>query len=325
MNSDIDPQERGQALRDAVLGLRTELSRIIIGQREVVDAMLAGILADGHILLEGAPGLGKTLLIKGLGRALGLRVGRVQFTPDLMPADIIGAQTLVDGVDGPTIAFSRGPVFTELLLADEINRANPRTQSALLEAMAERQVTAGGKTHALGSPFFVLATENPIEMEGTYPLPEAQADRFLMKLPVVQPDAAELRSIIEVQPREALQQVQQVLNRESLLAHQQHVMSLPAADKVKDLVVSLVVRTRPENLPEPLQSYVRLGASPRAAQGLLAVARARAAIAGRLHVLEEDVVAMAPSVLRHRILLGFAARADQVSAEDIVRGVLERL
>lgn len=310
-------------LRDAVLALRTALGRVVVGQQPVVDGLLVGLLASGHVLLEGVPGLGKTLLVKALGRALALQVARIQFTPDLMPADIIGTETLLETPQGPELRFKRGPVFTELLLADEINRANPRTQAALLEAMAERQVTHARSTERLGPPFFVMATENPIEMEGTYPLPEAQADRFLLALHVPAPGREDLLDILEVDPEARLAELTPVVDREALLAFQAHVKRLPAADSVKQLVVELVCRTRPEEAPARFRPFVQLGASPRGAQGLLAAARARAAMAGRLHVAAEDVRAMALPVLRHRVLLGFAARAEGVTADDVVRAVVE--
>ncbi|MCA9541988.1 MAG: AAA family ATPase [Myxococcales bacterium] len=322
MNS---PEATAEALRDAVLALRAALARVIVGQKPIVDGLLAGLLAGGHVLLEGVPGLGKALLIKALGRALDLRVGRVQFTPDLMPADILGSDTLFESTEGPTLRFRPGPIFVELLLADEINRANPRTQAALLEAMAERQVTSGGTTRPLGPPFFVMATDNPIEMEGTYPLPEAQADRFLMKLPVASPDRETLLDILDVEPAAALAALEPVMDRAALLRYQAHVAALPAADSVKGLIVDLVIGTRPEAVPADLRPYVQFGASPRGAQGLLAAARARAAMAGRLHVAPEDVRAMALPTLRHRVLLNFAARADGVTADAVIQAVARAL
>lgn len=317
-----DPQQTAAELREAILALRATLGRVIVGQKAVVEGVIAALLAGGHVLLEGVPGLGKTLLIKTLGRALALDVGRVQFTPDLMPADILGAHTLHETASGPEVRFAPGPVFVELLLADEINRANPRTQAALLEAMAERQVTVGGQTLPLGPPFFVMATQNPIEMEGTYPLPEAQADRFLLRLPVAAPDRAALLDILDVDARSALDAIEPCLDRERLLRFQRHTASILADDDVRGQIVDLVLATRPEGLPADLKDYVRLGASPRGAQGLLMAARARAAMAGRLHVGAEDVRAMAPAVLRHRVLLNFAARADGVDADRIIAAVL---
>ena len=322
----LDPVARADAvagrLRDAVLRLRTELGRVIVGQRALVDGLISALLAGGHVLLEGVPGLGKTLVIKALGRSLELRVSRIQFTPDLLPADILGTQTLLETPDGPTVAFKPGPIFAELVLADEINRANPRTQAAMLEAMAERQVTHGTETRSLGPPFFVMATENPIDMEGTYPLPEAQADRFLLKLLVPLPKPEELRDILDVDPSEALAALKPIVDRAMLLEFQQHVKRLPASDAIKDLVVDLICRTRPESVPARFRPYVQLGASPRGAQGLLAIARARAAMVGRVHVSAEDVRAAAPAVLRHRILLNFVARADGVRTDDVIDAIL---
>ena len=317
-----DPEATADALRQKVLTLRSTLARVVVGQRATLDGLIAGLLADGHVLLRGVPGLGKTLMIKALGRALSLSVGRVQFTPDLMPADILGTQTLHDGPDGPELRFKPGPIFHELLLADEINRANPRTQAALLEAMAERQVTTDRETRVLGPPFFVLATENPIDMEGTYPLPEAQADRFALQIEVPSPGREDLLDILDVDPRAGLAAIEPVLDRATLLGFQSHVARLPAADAVRGLLVDLVTRSHPSEVPARFRDYVLLGASPRGAQALLAVARARAAMAGRLHVTAEDVRAMAPSVLRHRVLLNFAARADGISADDVVRALL---
>jgi MoxR-like ATPase len=317
-----DVEETAARLRAAILGLRADIGRVIVGQREIVDALLCALLAGGHVLLEGVPGLGKTLLVKTLGRALALETARIQFTPDLMPADILGTQVLQNTPDGPVLTHQRGPIFHHLVLADEINRANPRTQAALLEAMAERQVTIGTTTHVLGPPFFVMATENPIDMEGTYPLPEAQADRFLLKLRVPRPDRETLLGILDVDPAERLPLVEPKVQRAELLSWQAHVRQLPAADAVREAIVDLVERTHPDRVPERFKPYVQLGVSPRGAQALLGAARARAASAGRLHVSLEDVRAMALDVLRHRVLLNFAARAEGVTADTVVSALL---
>ena len=320
-----EPEHVANQLRETVLSVRREIAQHLIGISEVIDGLLAGVLARGHVLLEGGPGLGKTRLVKVMGRLLDLDVGRVQFTPDLMPSDILGGPFLEPTPDGPRVEFRPGPVFTNLLLADEINRANPRTQAALLEAMAEQQVTIAGETRTLPTPFFVLATNNPIEMEGTYPLPEAQSDRFLLKLYVGEPSRETLLSILELDPHDGLESVEPIVPGEQLLHFQEHTASLPAADSVKELVAELILATQPERIKQTDGDDVQLGASPRAAQGLLAVARARAAMAGRLHVTTDDVMASAQSVLSHRLVLGYGARAAGVTSVGLMASIVERM
>lgn len=319
--SELDtPEGIAQALREATLEIRTRVGQIFVGNEQLVDLVWAAILARGHVLLEGGPGLGKTLLVKLFGQILGLDVGRVQFTPDLMPADILGGQVLESTDSGPAVRFRPGPVFTQLLLADEINRANPRTQAALLEAMAEGQVTLAGETRALDDAFFVLATNNPIDMEGTYPLPEAQADRFLMKVRVNHPGREVILKILDVSPGEALASVSSCIDSARLERFRAHVASIPASDAVRGLIADLIMATQPdEGRPE-----IVLGASPRAAQGLLAAARSRAAMAGRLHVTEADVLALAQPVLRHRVILSYSARAEGRNSDELVAGFVDR-
>ncbi len=319
--SELDtPEMVSQALREATLEIRTRVGRTFVGNEALVDSVWAAILARGHVLLEGGPGLGKTLLVKLFGRLLGLEVGRVQFTPDLMPTDILGGQVLRPSASGPAVEFKAGPVFTQLLLADEINRANPRTQSALLEAMAERQVTIAGETRPLDRAFFVLATNNPIDMEGTYPLPEAQADRFLMKVGVNAPSREVILEILDVKADDALNDATPCVKAEHLEMFRQHIADIPASDSVRGLIADLVIATQPsEENPE-----IQLGASPRAAQGLLSAARSRAGMAGRLHVTESDVTAMVPMVLRHRVIMSYAARAEGASPERFIERILRR-
>ncbi len=308
-----------QEIREATLELRTQLGRHFVGNQALVDSVWAAVLAGGHVLLEGGPGLGKTLLIKLFGRLLDLSVSRIQFTPDLMPADILGGQMLEETVDGPRVLFRKGPIFTQLLLADEINRANPRTQSALLEAMAEGQVTINGETHSLDEAFFVLATNNPIDMEGTYPLPEAQADRFMLKLMVAPPQREAILRILDVRPVSALQGTSPMLSIAQLMTFRAHVADIPASQDVRGLIADIVLATQPNDRG----SGIQLGASPRAAQGLLAVSRSRAAMAGRLHVTRDDVLAFAKEALRHRIVVGYAARADGRTAEGVLDDILQ--
>ena len=323
MNDVIDPSRTADELRESILSVRSRIAQVLVGQKAIVDQVLVALLSGGHVLLEGSPGVGKTLLVKAIGRVFSLDTGRIQFTPDLMPSDVLGGQIIDSQENAVKLTFQPGPIFTELLLADEINRANPRTQSALLEAMAESQVTVAGTTRALGPPFFVLATQNPIDMEGTYPLPEAQADRFMMKLTVPQPDAGDLTRILDVEPRSALKGIRSVVSRSQLLTYQKHVGCLPASEEAKSTIVDLLLRTRPEKAPSAFATYIRLGASPRGAQALLAAARARAAMAGRLNVMAEDVRALARPVLRHRLLLGYAARADGIDADGILAAILQ--
>ncbi|HUH06972.1 MAG TPA: AAA family ATPase [Egibacteraceae bacterium] len=302
--------------------VEAEVRRVIVGQGSLVRDVLACLFAEGHVLLEGVPGLGKTVLLRTLADALALDFARVQCTPDLMPADIVGTNVLSEGT-GRT--FQPGPVFTQLLLADEINRATPKTQSALLEAMAERRVTVGGTTRDLPRPFFVMATQNPIEMEGTYPLPEAQLDRFLAKVLVPLPGAADLVDILARTTGNALPQIRQVATTEDLLATAQLIREVPMASHVTHHVVDLVQATHPEaaRAPDAVRRYVRHGSSPRGAQALVLLAKAHALLDGRLHAGADDVRGAAYPCLRHRLVLGYEAMAESVDADQIVGAVLD--
>jgi MoxR-like ATPase len=306
----LDP-ERFTSLATRV---EAEIRRVIVGQRQLVRDVLACLFAEGHVLIEGVPGLGKTVLLRTLGEALSLDFTRVQCTPDLMPADIVG--TTVLGEAGGADAFQAGPVFTQLLLADEINRATPKTQSALLEAMAERHVTVGGVTRALPRPFFVMATQNPIEMEGTYPLPEAQLDRFLAKVLVELPDPADLVEILQRTTGTASVDVERVASADDLVASARLVREVPIATHVTRHAVDLVQASHPRHAsaPEPIRRYVRHGASPRGAQSLVLLAKAFALLDGRLQASSDDVRMAALPCLRHRLVLGYEALAAQVSA-----------
>jgi MoxR-like ATPase len=298
-----------------------ELRKAIVGQHEVVRQVLMALFAGGHVLLEGVPGLGKTLLVRTLGEVLSLRFSRVQFTPDLMPADIVGTTIVSEDLDGRrALRFQAGPIFANLVLADEINRATPKTQSALLEAMQEQAVTVGTVGHALPTPFFVLATQNPIELEGTYPLPEAELDRFFFKLHVGFPSRVELTQIVDrtTGPRPAAPTA--VANGERVLELQELAREIPVASHVADYAVRLVLATHPE-LPEAAETArrnVRFGASPRAAQTIIMAAKLHAVLAGRINVAFEDVRRVALPALRHRLILNYEADAKGVTADRVI-------
>lgn len=305
--------------------LKSAIAAAVVGQDAVVEQLLIGLLTGGHCLLEGVPGLGKTLLARALGAALDLAFRRVQFTPDLMPSDILGTELLEEdhGTGKRHFRFQPGPVFTNLLLADELNRTPPKTQAALLEAMQERTVTYAGVTHTLPAPFFVLATQNPLEQAGTYPLPEAQLDRFLLLVRVEYPSAAEEEAILVQTTGSRASAVPRVMAAADVLALQGLVREVHLGGDVLRWITRLIRATRPaEGAPAAVARYVRWGAGPRAGQSLVLAAKARALLQGRLAVTREDVVALAAPVLRHRLLLSFAADAEGWSADQVVAAVL---
>ncbi|MEN1971051.1 MoxR family ATPase [Luteimonas sp. MJ204] len=306
--------------------LRAAIAQAVVGQDAVVEQMLVALLAGGHCLLEGVPGLGKTLLVRSLGEALDLGFRRVQFTPDLMPSDILGTEILEEehGTGRRSFKFQRGPVFTHLLLADELNRTPPRTQAALLEAMQERTVSYAGTTHALPSPFFVLATQNPLEQAGTYPLPEAQLDRFLLHVRVEYPDEAEEREILLQTTGSTRAPVPKVMDGDEVLALQALVREVHLGDDLLAWITRLVRASRPgPDAPQAVRDWVRWGAGPRAGQSLVLAAKARALLQGRYAATREDVHALAAPVMRHRLLLSFAAEAEQKDADDVVAALLQ--
>src|SRR5665213_639859 len=305
--------------------VRNEIGKVIVGQQSVVDGVLICLLASGHVLLEGVPGLGKTTLLRPLARALSLRYSRIQFTPDLMPADIVGSLIMETDERGhKMLRFQPGPIFSNLVLADEINRATPKTQSALLEAMQERTVTSGNTTHELETPFLVMATQNPIEMEGTYPLPEAQLDRFLMKIVVTYPSHAELSRIVERTIAREEATVHAVLDRADILDIRSVCHDILIAPHVQDYAVQLVMATQPDQ-PEAhaeAKRYIRYGSSPRGAQSLVECGRVLALLRGRLHLSVDDIKEVAPSVLRHRIILNVDAHADGKTPDNILSSII---
>ena len=322
----MDDLEAVEQLRGARDRLRQELGKVIVGQRQVIDELLIAMFARGHCLLVGVPGLAKTLLIRTLADALALDFNRIQFTPDLMPSDITGTEMIQeDQATGQrTFRFLPGPVFANVVLADEINRTPPKTQAALLEAMQERQVTVGGQRHALPDPFFVLATQNPIEQEGTYPLPEAQLDRFMFHIRVDYPSEEEELLIIKQTTADSLATVSRTLDAARILELSQVVRRVPIADHVARYALSLARRSRPgqPDAPRFIRDYVQWGAGPRAGQYLVLGAKARAALDGRAHVELEDIRAVAPPVLRHRLKTNFNADAEGVTAEELIRRLL---
>jgi MoxR-like ATPase len=332
VQSGTESQEAYERERTAVVELRearqriaAELGKVIVGQGGVIEHLLVAVLAGGHCLITGAPGLAKTLLVKSLARVFDLRFQRIQFTPDLMPADITGTEILQETGAGRRMTFVRGPIFANVILADEINRTPPKTQAALLEAMQEHHVTAAGQTHALGEPFFVLATQNPIEMEGTYPLPEAQLDRFMFNVSIdYLPEDEEVQVVLQTTAREP-EALRPLYNGEDLLRFQGVVRRVPIAEEVARYAVRLAAASRPRRPGAPgfVEDWVRWGAGLRAGQCLVLGAKTRALLEGRAHVTLDDVRAMALPVLRHRVLLNYRAEADGVTPDGLVGRLIE--
>ncbi len=305
--------------------LREEVGKVIVGHDEIVEGTLTGLISGGHVLLEGVPGLGKTLLVRTLADALHLQFSRVQFTPDLMPADLIGTNMVFETPDGGRkFEFQRGPLFANIVLADEINRATPKTQSALLEAMQEHHVTVAGQTHRLPEPFFVMATQNPLEMEGTYPLPEAQLDRFFFKLLVKFPNFEDLETILDRTTEVANPKAEPVLDGTRIMELSRLVRQLPIADEVRRYAISIVMATHPENeLAVPMtRQFVRYGSSPRGAQAIILAAKLRAILDGRYHVARDDIRAVTPAALRHRLILNFEGQAESIQPDQVLEDVV---
>ncbi|HVJ21667.1 MAG TPA: MoxR family ATPase [Polyangiaceae bacterium] len=308
--------------------LREEIGKMIVGHREVVDGVLTCLLAGSHVLLEGVPGLGKTMLVRTLAQVLGLDFSRIQFTPDLMPADIIGTVVLDENAQGGHVfEFRRGPIFAHVVLADEINRATPKTQSALLEAMQEHRVTVGRNTYTLDEPYLVLATQNPLEMEGTYPLPEAQLDRFFFKLNVPFPGRDELRRIIERTTSDHQVELKAVVTRAEILEMQALVRRVPVAQHVVDHAISVLEATHPKNkaATDLVKRFVRTGSSPRGLQAMLLAAKINALFGGRFAASADDVRAAAVSALRHRLLLSFEGEAEGITSDEVIADLLKKV
>ncbi|HVY61845.1 MAG TPA: MoxR family ATPase [Planctomycetota bacterium] len=320
-------EKRAAQFREERGKLRRELEKVIVGHDEILDGVLAALFAGGHVLLEGVPGLGKTLLVRTLSEALSLKFSRIQFTPDLMPADILGTNIVVESEGGGReFRFQKGPIFAQMVLADEVNRATPKTQSALLEAMQERSVTAGGEIRRLDEPFVVIATQNPIDMEGTYPLPEAQLDRFIFKLLVRYSSRADLSTILDRTTEAKDARPEKVMDGSKIMEWRKFIREVYVAAHVKDYAVRLVLGTHPKGgyCPPEVDRFVRFGASPRGAQSLILAAKVRALLGGRYNASFEDVALSALPALRHRLILGFEADAEGITADDIVKKILEK-
>ncbi|MCR9215665.1 MAG: MoxR family ATPase [bacterium] len=307
--------------------VRDQVGLAVVGHTDVVDGVLTCLFTGGNTLLEGVPGLGKTLLIRSLSQALSLDFSRIQFTPDLMPADITGTEIVQETQEGRRFVFEKGPVFAQIVLADEINRATPKTQSAMLEAMQERSVTVAGETYQLPKPFFVMATQNPLEQEGVYPLPEAQLDRFMLKLEVGYSGRAELSEILNRTTKGITAEIKPVLNAEQILAHQRLVTRVAIADHIQDYAVRLVLATHPggEFASPTVNQFVRVGASPRAAQAIVLSAKCRALVAGRPTVAVQDIKDVALPALRHRVVLNFEGEAEGLTPDRVVENIVQTL
>ena len=313
--------------REDYVKTKTEIQKAVVGHENIIDGVLTCLFANGHALLEGVPGLGKTLLIRSLAKALHLDFSRIQFTPDLMPADVTGTTIVVESEHGRDFQFRKGPIFAQIVLADEINRATPKTQSALLEAMQERSVTVGGSTHDLDQPFFVMATQNPIEQEGTYPLPEAQLDRFFFKLDVGYSSRADLAEILNRTTMGVESEVTRVLDGPTILEYQKLVRQVIVADHVQDYAVRLVLATHPnEQFATPMvNQFLRIGASPRAAQALILAGKVKALLDGRGNVSIEDIRSVMLPSMRHRILLNFEGEAEGMNKDEVLTNIVETL
>ncbi len=314
-----------QSFREAHAKLRDEIGKVIVGHESIVEGTLIALFAGGHVLLEGVPGLGKTLLVRTLSEVLDLSFNRIQFTPDLMPADILGTNIVMEIPGGRReFQFQHGPIFAHLILADEINRATPKTQSAMLEAMQEHQVTAGGELRKLSEPFFVMATQNPIDQEGTYPLPEAQLDRFFFKLLVGYPSAEELTEVLTRTTTGGRIQIQKVIEREKLVELMSLVREVPVASHVKDYAVRLILATHPrtETAAPIATQYLRFGSSPRGGQTMILAGKVRALTQGRFNVSFDDIQSVAAAALRHRLILNFEAEAEGITTDHIIAQLL---
>ena len=321
------PEAAAKRFRETAERLRAEVAKLIVGHSSALNELLAALFAGGHVLVEGVPGIGKTRLVQTVARALSLSFRRIQFTPDLMPGDITGSEILsgAGGGEGRAFSFEPGPVFAQIVLADEINRATPKTQAALLEAMQERSVTVGGETHPLPEPFFVLATQNPIEMAGTYPLPEAQLDRFMLKLKLGVPSENELVEILVRTAEAAEPEIAPVASAEDVIKMQRLAREVPVSSGVRRYASRLVLATHPDNeaAPAPVKKYVRYGASPRAAQAVVLCGKVYALLDGKAHVGFSDIRRAAPGALRHRLVLNLEAQASGADADAVVSEVIE--
>jgi MoxR-like ATPase len=328
MSTAASMQQRAEEFRQAYSRVQREIGRVIVGHAEVIHGILTCLFVGGHALLEGVPGLGKTLLVRTLSQVLDLRFNRIQFTPDLMPSDVIGTNIIVEAPDGRReFRFQQGPLFAQIVLADEINRATPKTQSALLEAMQEHSVTVGGVQHRLDEPFFVMATQNPIEQEGTYPLPEAQLDRFFFKLLVSYSGREEMSTILDRTTKNEWPQPEKVLDGSAIRRLQELVREVLIAPQVQDYAIRLVLATHPggEFAATPANRFIRCGASPRGAQALVLAAKVRALLEGRYNVGFEDIRRVYFPALRHRILLNFEAQAENVPSDDVLTQILKEV